>query len=66
MGIIYTVPVVPIDNRFTSSITLFAVDNYLGPVVQNIVSLTTLIRRQHVKYMPTTFANTLLFFVGKM
>ena len=39
---------------------------YLGPVVQSIVSLMTLLRRQLVKYMWTTLANTLLFFVGKM
>ena len=32
-----------------------------GPVVQSIVSLTTLLRRQFVKYMPTTFSNPLLF-----
>ena len=40
--------------------------NLLGPVVQSIVSLTTLLRRQLVKYMLTTLSNTLLFFVGKM
>ena len=40
--------------------------NFLGPVVQSIVSLTASLRRQFVKYMPTTYANTLLFFVGKM
>ena len=34
-----------------------------GPVVQSIVSLTTLLRRQFVKYMPTTLSNPLLFFV---
>ena len=37
-----------------------------GPVVQSIVSLTTSLRRQLVKYMPTKLSNTLLFFVGKM
>ena len=37
-----------------------------GPIVESIVSLTTSLRRQFVKYMPTTFSNTLLFFVGKM
>ena len=37
----------------------------LGPVVQSIVSLTTSLRRQLVKYMPTKLSNTLLFFVGK-
>ena len=40
--------------------------NCLGPVVQSIVSLTTSLRRQLVKYMPTALSNTLLFFVGKM
>ena len=38
----------------------------LGPVVQSIVSLTTSLRLNHVKYMPTALSNTLLFFVGKM
>ena len=38
----------------------------LGPVVQSIVSLTTSLRHQLVKYMPTKLSNTLLFFVGKM
>ena len=38
----------------------------LGPVVQSIVSLTTSLRRQLVKYMLTILSNTLLFFVGKM
>ena len=37
-----------------------------GPVVQSIVSLTTLLRRQLVKYTMTKLSNTLLFFVGKM
>ena len=37
-----------------------------GPVVQSIVSLTTSLRRQFVKYMPTILSNPLLFFVGKM
>ena len=37
----------------------------LGPVVQSIVSLTTLLRRHFVKYMPTTLSNPLLFFVEK-
>ena len=36
----------------------------LGPVVQSIVSLTTLLRGHLVKYIPTTLSNTLLFFVG--
>ena len=40
--------------------------NHLGPVVQSIVSLTTSLRRQLVKYMWTTLSNMLLFFVGKM
>ena len=38
----------------------------LGPVVQSIVSLTTSLRRQFVKYMLTILSNPLLFFVGKM
>ena len=38
----------------------------LGPVVQSIVSLTTSLRHQLVKYMHTTLSNMLLFFVGKM
>ena len=37
-----------------------------GPVTQRIVSLTTLLRRQLVKYMPTSLSDALLFFVGKM
>ena len=37
-----------------------------GLVVQSIVSLTTSLRRQFVKYMPTTRSNPLLFFVEKM
>ena len=36
-----------------------------GPVVQNILSLTTSLRRQLVKYMATTLSNTLVFFVEK-
>ena len=36
------------------------------PVVQSIVSLTTSLRCQLVKYMPNKLSNTLLFFVGKM
>ena len=43
-----------------------SVDQNQGPVVQSIVSLTSSLRRQLVKYMPTTLSNTLLFFVGKM
>ena len=38
----------------------------LGLVVQSIVSLTTSLRRQLVKYIPTTLSNMLLFFVEKM
>ena len=41
-------------------------EEVLGPVVQSIVILTTSLRHQIVKYMPTEFSNTLLFFVGKM
>ena len=37
----------------------------LGPVVQSIVSLTTSLRRQLIKYMPTKLSNTLLFLLGK-
>ena len=37
----------------------------LGPVVQSIVSLTTSLRCQFVKYMQTTLSNPLLFFVEK-
>ena len=33
----------------------------LGPVVQSSVSLTASLRRQFVKYMLTTYANTSLF-----
>ena len=39
---------------------------HLGPVAQSIVSLTSSLRRQLVKYMPTTLSNPQLFFVGKM
>ena len=38
---------------------------YQGPVVQSIVSLTTSLRRQLVKYMPTALLKTLIFFVEK-
>ena len=38
----------------------------LGPVVQSIVSLTTSLRRQFVKYVLTILSNPLLFFVEKM
>ena len=37
-------------------------DKDLGPVVQSIVSLTTSLRRQFVKYMLTILSNPLLFF----
>ena len=37
----------------------------LGPVVQSLVSPTTLLRCQHVKYMPTKLSSTLLFFCWK-
>ena len=39
---------------------------YQGPVVQSIVSLTTVLRHQFVKYMPTKLSNTVLFFCEKM
>ena len=35
------------------------------PVVQSIVSLTTPLRHQHVKYMLTTLSNRLLFLLKK-
>ena len=44
----------------------FCRDTARGPVVQSMVSLTTSLRRQCVKYMRNTLSNTLLFFVGKM
>ena len=36
-----------------------------GPVVQSTVGLTTSLRRQFVKYLPNTYANTLPVFVEK-
>ena len=45
---------------------LFISREVLGPIVQSIVSLTTSLRHQLVKYMLTTYANTSLIFVGKM
>ena len=36
-----------------------------GPVVQSIVSLTMSLRRQLIKYMLTTYANTSLFLLEK-
>ena len=36
-----------------------------GPVVQSIVNLTTSLRRQLVKYMPTKVSNQLLFLLKK-
>ena len=38
----------------------------LGPVVQSIVSLTSLLGCQLVKCFRTLFSNTLIFFVEKM
>ena len=38
----------------------------LGPVVQSIVSLTSSLRGQLVKYFTTLLLNTLIFFVEKM
>ena len=38
----------------------------LGPVVQSIVSLTSLLRGQLVKCFTTLLLNTLIFFVEKM
>ena len=37
------------------------VESNQGPVVQSIVSLTTSLRGQLVKYMPTKLSNTLIF-----
>ena len=39
---------------------------FMGPVVQNFVSLTLSLSPQFVKYISTSKANTLLFFVEKM
>ena len=39
--------------------------NFLGPVVQNFVSLTLSLSPQFVYYILTSKANTLLFFVEK-
>ena len=41
-------------------------DRYQGPFVQSVVSPTSSLRRQLVKYMLTTLSNPLLFFVGKL
>ena len=41
-------------------------DLVLGPVVQSIVSLTSSLRGQLVKYFMTLSLNTLKFFVEKM
>ena len=41
------------------------IDHNLGPVVQSIVSLTTSLRRQLLKYMPTKLSHTLLFWTAK-
>ena len=38
----------------------------LGPVVQSIVNLTSLLRGQLVKYFTTLLLNTVKFFVEKM
>ena len=40
--------------------------NFLGPVVQNFVSLTLSLSPQFVNYLSTSKANTLLVFVDKM
>ena len=50
----------------TNALISCTITMHQGPVVQSIVSLTTSLRRQLVKYMPTKLSNTLLFFVGKM
>ena len=53
----------------SSSVTLYlamdGIESILGPVVQRIVSLTTSLIRQLVKYMPTTLSNTLYFLLKK-
>ena len=54
---------------FTDSLSGFAqscVSVILGPVVQSIVSLTTSLSCQFVRYIPTILPNPLLFFVVKM
>ena len=38
----------------------------LGPVIQNVVSLTLSLSPQFVNYISTSKANTVLFFVEKM
>ena len=50
-------------NRMSVAIcSILAAKVYQGPVVQSIVRLTTSLRHQFVKYMPTTLSNPLLFF----
>ena len=44
-----------------SVIPLIFISRVLGLVVQSIVSLTTSLRRQLVKYMPTKLSNTVIF-----
>ena len=51
---------------FTVLTAKLLINKHMGPVVQSIVSLTTSLRRQLVKYMPTKLSNPLLFFVEKM
>ena len=41
-------------------------DIVLGPVVQSIISLTSLLRGQVVKCLMTLYPNTLIFFVDKV
>ena len=41
-------------------------ESCLGSVVQSIVSLTTSLRRQLFKYIPTALSNTQLFLVEKL
>ena len=51
---------------FLESLLLhFGILNFLGPVVQSIVSLTSSLGHQLVKYMPTKLSNTLLFLFEK-
>ena len=44
----------------------FYISTCQGPVVQSIVSLTSLLRGQLIKWFTSIFSNTLIFFVGKM
>ena len=55
--------------RFSNTLGITWTDNTLeqqGPVVQSIVSLTSLLRGQLVKCFTTLLPNTLIFFDEKM